>query len=140
MAYKQKIIPVVDDVQFQGMRLGEVKLYVKQYFNLHLNGKSVINQSKGFSVKFQRNGLKHIIHARSGGFTKYKAILCMDEMVKYGEYTNFKPETTTPSGIIGYLHLKSKVKIENKIHTFRIIVRMTKEGKFYYDHSIRIRK
>ncbi len=36
------------------------------------------------------------------------------------------------------MHFKVMVRINNKKHNFRIVVRITKDGNFYYDHSVKI--
>jgi hypothetical protein len=41
-----KKTPTVDDSQFKGMKLGEVKQYVKAYYEDNYKGKSVLNEDK----------------------------------------------------------------------------------------------
>ncbi len=139
--YKQKTIPVVDDKQFAGMKLGKLKEYVKIYFNDNLRNMSVINQHKGISVKFSRKGFDHLIHARNVGYVKLKAVIVLKEMVENAVYLNFKDKDEDDTkDILGYFNFKSKVKVESKIQTFRIVIRLTKSGKFYYDHAVKVRK
>ena len=42
--------------------------------------------------------------------------------------------------IIGYMNFKVSVMIEENSHKFRIVVRITKDGKFYYDHAVKVKK
>ena len=140
MSYKQKLIPVVDDAQFAGMTLGDIKNYVKKYYHANIKDKVVVNKAKGISIKFGRKGLDHVIHARSAGYVKIKAVIVISQMVQHAEYSNYKDNTKGDINVIGFIHLKSKVKVENKIQVFRIIVRITKDGKFYYDHAVKVKK
>jgi hypothetical protein len=49
-----------------------------------------------------------------------------------------KPDITDGRNIIGYMNYKVKINVEGKIQTFRIVIRMTNEGKYYYNHSVRV--
>lgn len=139
--YKQNIIPAVDDSQFAGMKLGELKKYVRAFFNENFRNKTVKNTHKGISIKMSMSGLKHLFNARRSGFVKIKAVMALDEMLKYAEYSNFKePDANDTLDILGYFNFKCKVKVEENVQNFRIVVRLTKDGKFYYDHSVKVRK
>lgn len=136
-----KKIPVVDDSQFAGMRLGEIKQYVKEYYDSHHKGKSVINQDKQITVYLGRDGLKHVLFARNVGYIKLKALVVISDMIREAVYCNFKgPDNNDSTKIIGYLNFKSQVIIEGSGYWFRIVVRLTNEGKFYYDHAVRVKK
>ena len=139
--YKQTIIPKVDDQQFEGMQLRQLKNYVREYFNNEIRNTAVTNEHKNITVKFSRKGFDHILHARNAGYVKLKAIVVMKEMIMYAEYSNFqKKDTDDPFNVLGYFNYKCKVNIEDTIHLFRIVVRLTNEGKFYYDHAVKVRK
>jgi len=65
----------------------------------------------------------------------------LDKMIQSAVYSNFgEPTEKDPPGVLGFLNFKVKVNIENKEHLFRVVVRMTKEGKFFYDHAVKIIK
>jgi len=139
--YKQKIIPIVDDDQFIGMTLGQLKDYIKTYYNTNLKGSTIINKHKGISIQFGREGIRHLLYARKIGYTKLKAVVVLNQLMINSVYCNFKePDITDTKEILGYLNFKAKVCIEDKIHLFRIVVRLTISGKFYYDHAVRVKK
>lgn len=141
MKYKQKYTPIAKDSLFKDKKLGELKEFIKDYFNKNLRGKSVKNLHKGVTVKISRTGLNHLLYARNIGYVKIKAVVVLDKMLKHAEYTNFKEKDENDSkDILGYLNFKCKVKIENKIQLFRLVVRLTTAGNFYYDHAVKIKQ
>ena len=137
--YKQTEIPEVDDKQFNDMPLGKLKKYVTNYFDREIKNSTVKNIHKGITVEIRKAGLRHLIHARNAGYVKLKAVIVLKEMIKNAEYSNFnEPDDNDGLDVLGYFNLKCKAKIEEKQHTFRIVIRLTKDGKFYYDHSVRV--
>ncbi len=139
--YKQTIIPNVEEKQFEGKKLGDIKRYVKDFYNKNFKGKSVKNKQKGITIKFSAKGLSHVLYARRAGYTKYKAITVLDEMLKYAEFLNFKSsDIDDPVIVLGYLNFKSKVIVENKMQYFKLVVRLTNTGNFFYDHSVKVKK
>ncbi len=65
---------------------------------------------------------------------KIKAVVVLKKMIETAIFLNFKDKDDNDSkDILGYFNFKSKVKVEDKIQIFRIVVRLTKSGKFYYD-------
>ena len=137
--YKQKIVPVVADNQFAGMRLGQLREYVTNYFDKHIKDCKLINLHKGITVEIRKAGLRHLLYARNAGYVKLKAVMILKEMLINAVYCNFnEPDNDDGLNVIGYLNFKCKAKIEDKVQVFRIVVRLTKEGKFYYDHSVKV--
>jgi len=139
--YKQTIIPKVNESLFKEMTLKEIKPFVKKYYNEKFKGKTFINKHKGISVKFSRKGIDHVIYGRTRGNEKLKAVVVLDKMIQNAVYSNFgEPDKTDPPGVLGFLNFKVKVNVENKEHFFRVVVRITKDGKFFYDHAVKIVK
>ncbi|MFQ3578547.1 MAG: hypothetical protein SNJ71_00220 [Bacteroidales bacterium] len=141
MSYKQTYIPTVNNKDFQGMKLGELKVYVKKYYNENIKNTTVTNKHKNITVKFSRKGIDHLLYARNAGFVKLKAVLKLKEIVENAVFLNFKDKDKSDSkDIFGYINMKCKVNIEEKNQVFRIVIKLTKDGKFYYDHSVKVRK
>ena len=138
--YKQKVIPKATDSQFKGMKLGELKTYVSDVFSQTIANTKVTNLHKGISIVLSKSGLRHLLYARSSGYTKLKAVVILPEMLTYATYCNFnEPDTNDGVGVLGYLNFKCNAIIEGKQQIFRLVVRLTKDGKFYYDHSVKLR-
>ncbi len=138
---KQKSIPKINDKQFEGMKLGELKKYVKDYYLKHIDGKAVKNQHTGVTILLRKPGLQHLLYHGKSGYTKFKAVVKLPEMLHSAIFCNFKnPDNTDSKDVFGYANFKSKVEIEEKVHLFRIVVRITKDGKFYYNHSVKVSK
>ena len=139
--YYQKNIPIVDDKQFENLKLGQIKRYVRDYYNLNLRHKSIINVHKGMTIQFSRKGFDHLIHSRNIGYVKIKAVIVLDKMIENAVYLNFKDKDSDDSeDVLGYFNFRCNVKIENTIHYFKIVIRLTKDGKFYYDHAVKVKK
>ena len=132
---------VVDDRLFSGMKMSEIKTFVKEYYNANLKGNTVKNIQKGITIKFSRKGFDHLIHARNVGYVKIKAIVVLKQMVENATYLNFKDRDSDDSKeILGYFNFSCKAIVEGKNQNFRIVIRLTKDGKFYYDHSVKVSK
>ena len=138
MTKKRIILP---DHEFDGIPLGKLKTKAKQFYKTNIKGTTVVNIHKGITVQFNEAGIRHLIYARNIGFIKVKAVWLLKEMVRDATYCNFKePDKEDSPGIIGYFNFKIKAVIENESHFFKVTVRLTKEGKFYYDHSVKVKK
>ena len=138
-----KITSLPDTVEdsLKGLKLGVLKKHCTSFFKRNINGKSAINKHKGITVLFNMRGLKHVLHARNSGYTKLKAVYILPELIENAVYCNFKnPGENDSPDIIGFLNFKSKAKIEGKIQIFRIVIRITNRGKFFYDHAVRVKK
>ena len=126
------------DVLFDQYTLGELKSQAKVFYKKNLKGRSVINRHKGITIIFNEKGLRHTLYARKIGFTKIKAIWYLDEMVQEAVYCNFKnPDYDDVNSVLGYLNFKIRINSEGVIFMFRLVIRLTKDGKFYYDHAVK---
>ena len=135
------ILPSHIENEVNTLKLGELKKKVKAFYTENLKGKTVKNKHKGITVLFNAPGLKHLLFARNVGYVKLKAVFILRDLVKNAIFCNFKnPDINDNPGITGYLNFKSKAKIEGNIYAFRIVVRLTNQGKFYYDHSVKVKK
>ncbi len=134
---------IIVDVPFEKKEtsLAKLKLRAKQFYNEKLHGKSVVNKDKGITVEFSSVGRNHVLYARNAGFEKLIAIFKLPEIVANAKFTNFKnPDQRDPAQVVGFMNFKCTVKINGKAQYFRVVVRLSKAGKFFYDHSVRINK
>ena len=123
------------------VEITKLKKEMKSFYNTHLKGKTVKNKDKGISIILSSVGRNHVLYARAAGFEKLIAIKKLHEMVREAEYCNFKePDADDGKDILGYMNFKVNVCINGETLLFRIVVRLTKNGKFFYDHSVRIEK
>ena len=118
-----------------------LKKEMKSFYNTHLKGKTVKNKDKGINVILSRVGRDHVLYARAAGFEKLIAFKKLDEMIREAEYCDFQePDADDGKHILGYMNFKVNVCINGDVLLFHIVVRLTKDGKFFYDHSVRIEK
>ena len=121
--------------------ISRLKTEMKSFYNTRLKGKTVKNKDKGISIVFSSVGRNHVLYARAAGFEKLIVIKKLPDMVREAEYCNFKePDGNESKDILGYMNFKVNISINDEIFLFRIVVRLTKNGKFFYDHSVRIEK
>ncbi|MDR0814146.1 MAG: hypothetical protein LBN37_00175 [Bacteroidales bacterium] len=137
-----KKIKIVQPKVTTKTEIANLRVSVKQFYNDHLKGKTVVNQDKGISVIFSRGGRDHVLYGRGIGFEKLIAITKLDDMVRNAKFCNFKnpDDDDDVKKIVGYMNFKVPVDINGQICHFRIVVRITMEGKFFYDHSVKIKK
>jgi len=118
-----------------------LKLQVKKFYDTNLKGKSVINKEKGITVTFSNVGRNHVLYAGAAGFEKLIAVYKLAEMVRNAKFCNFQaPDEDAPQGILGYMNFKVSVIINGVVQHFRIAIRITKNGKFFYNHSVWVKK
>ncbi len=134
-------IPKVENKQFEGMKMGVLKKYVKAFYINNFKTKTIRNKNKEIDIKFSSVGIKHLLHARKSGYIKLKAVTVLDEMIENAIFLNFKnPDSNDTTGIIGYMNFEVFVSIEGQNHYFKVVTRLTKDGNFYYDHSVKVIK
>ena len=138
MATERKIITNKDWDKYS---LSQLKQAVKVFYAENLSGKSIKNKQKGITVVFANTGLRHLLHARTSGYVKLKAISVLPSLIEQAKYSNFKAAVGEESKrIVGYFNFTSKVFCEGKMHNIHITIRLTNNGKFYYDHSLFTKK
>ncbi len=134
---------VVINVPFEKTEVSVAKLkaQAKQFYNENLHGKCVVNKDKGVTVGFSSVGRKHVLYARNVGFEKLIAIFKLPEIISAAKFLNFKnADSDDHHTVVGYMNFKCPVKINGKLQHFRVAVRISKDGKFFYDHSVRVKK
>lgn len=136
MVDPKTILPKVDDAQFQGMTLKQVKEYVKTVFDTRLHGKTVRNKETGISITINKNGRKHVyFHQKGGLWLEVKGLLVIDEMLRQAKFLNFrKRDSGDLNHVIGYLHFKGNAIVEGKKRRYKIVVMITNMGKYFYHH------
>ena len=136
-----KIVEVKVPLEKASTSLAELKLQVKKYYNDVLHGTSVVNKDKGITVTFSSVGRNHVLYARNAGFEKLVAIFKLPEIVSTATFLNFKnADENDHHSVVGYMNFKSMVSINGKAFQFRMVVRISTNGKFYYDHSVWVKK
>ncbi len=126
---------------WNNLALGELKKTAQEFYKENFKGKKVKNKDRGIIIEMTSTGIRHVLHARNVGYVKLKAIYVLDKMLEQAEFTNFKDRDADDfKEIIGYMNFKVSVMIEENLHKFRIVVRITKDGKFYYDHAVKVKK
>lgn len=139
--YKQVEIPVVENKEWDSLKMGELKKAVKEYYEVFISGTSTKNLHSGVTILFTKGGIKHFLNFGKQGYTKLKMVQKLRAAVRLAEFKNFKKKDIDDApNILGYLNYMVTVNVEGKNQRFRIVVRLTTEGKFYYHHSVRVQK
>jgi hypothetical protein len=131
--------PVI--INYEPVGIQKLKLLAKQFYNEKLHGLKVINMDKGITALFSSVGRNHVLYARNAGFEKLIAIFKLPEIVQNAKFTNFKnPDARDAKNVIGFMNFKCPVKINGVMQYFRVVVRISTDGKFFYDHSVKVKK
>jgi hypothetical protein len=138
MKYKQKKIDtLLLDNSFENLTISQFKEQTEKFYKENLTGKIIVNKHLKLPIKLVNTGLKKTI--RGSNFYRYKAIALMhiDILIEFAEYSNFGlRKETDPEAVRGYFNFKSKVYIEGKLKHIRICVRWNVDGNMYYDLSV----
>ena len=138
---KMKEVEIKTPFEKATIGLAELKLKAKQFYNEKLHGKSVVNKDKGITIAFSSVGRNHVLYARNAGFEKLVAIFKLPEILTIATFLNFKnADDNDHHTVVGYMNFKCPVKINGKLQHFRVVVRISKDGKFFYDHSVWVKK
>lgn len=138
--YKQVDIPQASN-KWNNLKLGELKKAAQSFYLSEIEGKSCLNKSTGVTISFPKSGIKHVLNFGNAGYVKFKFIEVLKKAIEVAEFKNFKlPDDDDGNNIIGYMNFNVKVKVEDKIENFRAVIRVTNDGKFYYNHSVKIKK
>lgn len=131
----------LDVTAYAGLKLKDLRKSAETYYKANLTGTMVMNVATGVVITFANSGLRHVLYGRTGGNEKYYAVFAVKALVAGAEFSNFKnrdKDDAPPT--LGYMHLKAKLTIDSKVYPYRIVIRIMKNGKYYYDHSVRIKK
>ena len=130
--YKQTFIPSV--------KTGIIKLNpksVREYYAIHLQGKSVVNLATNITINFTSDGKGKIGSNKVMHPPKIAVVQKLQQILEVAEFNNFgQRKENDKQSILGYLNFKAKVKIDGKIENLRIAVVMKTDGKVYYNHEI----
>jgi hypothetical protein len=137
--YKQTVIPKFGN-QWDSFSQADLKKVAQKFFQEKLKGKTVKNIDTGVHIQLAQSGVKHALNYGQRDYIKFKVIGILDELLKYAEFKNFKkPDLNDGQNILGYMNFEAIGNVESKNYKFRIVVRITNEGKFYYHHAKKIR-
>jgi hypothetical protein len=131
----------IEPGSWDGKSIIELKKLAKEYYTRRFKGKKVLNKHLGITILFTSKGINHLLYSRSLGFEKLVAVKKLNHIVEFAKFSNFKsPDLRDAKEVLGYYNFTCKIVIHNKGYVFRIAVRITKDGKFYYDHAVRTKK
>ena len=136
--YKQTEIP---SVSTKDVPKKDRAKFVKEYYSVHLQGKSVINKHFGIKIIFNNIGKSELAHGRALHAKKVAILFCLADLVSEAEYSNFgNRKTSDLETVLGYLNFKAKVKIDDKIENVRITILLKTNLKAYYHHEVNVIK
>jgi hypothetical protein len=115
----------------------ELKKEVKEYYLKNIDGVSVKNKDTGITIKFSTLGIKHLLNYKIQLEKQLLLVYKLIEVAENAKFGNFgKKKDNEKSEVIGYLNFNYKSKNEN----YRMVIKLTKDGKFYYHHVIKTKK
>ena len=140
MPSKQIVIPsCTTPALWKTCTTADLKKEIKKYYQLHLQGKSVVNQCLGHRITLSAQGKNKITNGGAIYNKKAAVLLILPDLLRYAVYSNFgQRKPTDPTNLIGYFNFKAKCKIDGKVEYVRIAVLVYKDGKIYFNHEINI--
>ncbi|MDR0207049.1 MAG: hypothetical protein LBI45_07330 [Bacteroidales bacterium] len=134
--YKQIIIPKVKTGSIANNRKS-----VAKYYTNNLQGKTIVNDHLGISIKFTALGKAELAYGRALHIKKTAVLEVLPSLLKVAKYNNFGiRKENDPKELLGYLNFKAFVYINDKKECVRISVRLLKTGDTYYNHEVNIIK
>jgi hypothetical protein len=122
----------------KGDELGQAKDIVdlrrlaRSYAEKNLAGRTVKNEETGFDIKITRRGLGKLSSGAKGE-DLVRAIPAIPEMLQKGKLLGSEPDRLGRGDIKAVHRLTSAVEIGGKRIDTVLIVRETKDGRFFYD-------
>ena len=118
-----------------------LKVSAKDFYFENIAGKSIVNKDTGITVLFSKNGIRHLLNYKRNNFPQLELVFDLMKAVRDAKFSNFKNKDANElKEVIGYMNFNYAKMIDNKKETFRINIRITKDGKFYYHHSLTTKK
>jgi hypothetical protein len=130
--YKQTVIPnITTNTKENNIA------FVKKYYTENLQGKSVVNQHLGITIRFNSEGKKELAYGRALYKKKIAVIKCLQTLLQIAEYTGWgQRKASDEANVLGYMKFKAKVNIDNVPEYVHIAVYVTNDLKAYYSHEI----
>lgn len=134
--YKQTVFPRLNNL-WDTKSVAEIAVLADNYYKEHLENTSVVNLHTGIKINFVRSGIKHLLNFGKGGNFKYQLVKILPQVLRNAEFKNFKPaDEDDGDNIVGYMNFGAGITKHNSIENFRIVIRITNDGKFYYHHGL----
>lgn len=133
--YKQKYFPETSLFKINDKK--KLSTLVSDYYKKNLQGKHIVTCDKNLTVYFTSDGLGKISKNRRIGEINAAAVKIIDQLLKYGEYSNFgQRKNTDKKNVLYYVNFKSSAFIDGKKRHFRISVKVKDDFKAYYNHTV----
>lgn len=140
--YKQRIIPEVTiPVEWKALRAAELRHVVFDYLVDHFNNMEVTNEHVHILIHIQKRAIRKTAFGEAMYGKKAAASLVLPILLQHAAYNNWgAPKPNDPDELLGYFNFKAKCKIDGKMETLRIAVRLYQDGKFYYNLEVNKKK
>lgn len=129
-------IKILYPAKYRDMKIGELKKECMRVFEKKLSNKKVKNKNTGATILLTKNGAKHALFARTGGFEKIIAVTIIDSIIREAVFD--KQMKSTKKQYLFFMKYNCKVVVDKKEFTVSVFVGV-KPGKnleFYYDHVL----
>jgi hypothetical protein len=128
------MVPITYPKHYRNLPIADLKKECFKVFTERFAGKKVVNKATGAQINLKSRGAKHALYARTGGFEKVVCILKIDKILAEAKLAGTEKGKT--EGVICALKFKTAVLIDDRKFTVIAVVKVTKEGRMYYDHIL----
>lgn len=138
MKYVQKVIPeATTPEEWRGKKIKELRKIINTYIKENLVGKLYQNIQTDFPIHITSTSARKTAYGEAMYYDKATALLVLPQILQYATYNNFgQRKETDDDTIFGYANFKCKVKINGKLKTLRIAVKIAKGGFLYYNIEV----
>ena len=136
--YRQRYIPEVKTPEeWEIAPSPKLRKMVSDYYKEHIQGKSVTNLEKGFTIVLSGQGRQKITKGSAMYPAKAAVVLILLKLIEIAEYSNFgERKQNDPHELMGYLNFKAKCIIDGEVKVIRIACMIYSATRIYYNHEI----
>ena len=114
-------------------QFAEFKKYIIDKYSAAYEGKAFINNPTRFKIYINRTGLEHGMN-RMGSLAKTKVITIIDKVLEECILIDVEVNRHLPTYKV--YKFKDVVSIDGDLWNISIVVKESKNGKFFYDHAL----
>jgi hypothetical protein len=140
---QEAIIPKVTTKAFIEKSKKEMTFFVRDYYQTHYSGTTVLNLHKGITIGFTNKGKRKTAFGEAMYAKKAAVILVLDKLVRYGKFNNWgNRKISDPKNLLGYYNFKSFVIIDGKKECVRLSAQVYKTGDVFFNpyYSLEVNK
>lgn len=109
----------------------------EKFFNENLKGIEIYNKDNGAKIILAKTGWRHTIMTEKKTYENIVIFKKLKEVIENAKFEYFRPpDEKDAKTTIGFFNYRCNVLINGSPYIVKIVIRIDKNGKFYYHHYI----